>query len=636
MVEFLNAWGARFAGFALPMFMQSALLIALLFALDLALRKRVRATIRYAAWMLALVKLALPPSLASPTGAAYWLPAETAQRFSVAAPPQAAVPEQFVVNPSDKPASGIRGIARSDSGSAGLSWQADCFVVWLAVALGMGIWVVWRLRVVVVVLRQSAEAPEEVRTLLESCRRQLGINRVIPVRCAAIGSPAICGVFRPMILLPPALAENLGGSEMRSVLLHELAHYKRGDLWVNHAQILLQILYWYNPLLWLANASIRRAREQAVDEMVLVEMGEEAEAYPSTLLRVAKLGLGRPLAAVGLMGILEPGRGLTRRILHIMSQPLPRTARIGARGLVAVVLLALVAVPMACRRKTEPPPQPPPQPPVSASSQPRADAAKSPMPVPGELKFVTTASLASCVSNGNAVFHFKGRVDGSDNILITHDGAQWTHARRHWPLEPVVVNNTSWNPMEKSYLTALGPERFLPATFSLESVDLEVIEGRDVVAIERTNQGLMVYLDDTPGGAGEYDFKINFHPAGLKPADAGKSPVARLKVAAQVSGSDCIKITATEAVLEHKTYLLPSDVRVNGLPWDVARTSVLKNEGATRFLPDGVDFSTARIIKRQGRDLATAWGEKDALWVHFADNPNGSSPYEIEIAFGPE
>ena len=46
------------------MFLQSAILIALLFALDLALRKRVRATIRYAVWILALVKLALPPSLA--------------------------------------------------------------------------------------------------------------------------------------------------------------------------------------------------------------------------------------------------------------------------------------------------------------------------------------------------------------------------------------------------------------------------------------------------------------------------------------------------------------------------------------------------------------------------------------------
>ena len=340
MIESMNAWGARFAGFALPMLMQSAVLIALLFALDLALRKKVRATIRYAVWMLALVKLALPPSLASPTGAAYWLPAQTAARYSA--------PAEIFVKTT---------YSAGGAAPAVLIAQAIFFLVWLAVALGMGIWVIRRLRVVVGVIRQSTEAPEAVRALLESCRRQLGIKRAIPVRCAAIGSPAICGVLRPIILIPPALAENLSGSEMRSVLLHELAHYKRGDLWVNHAQIILQIVYWYNPLLWLANAGIRRAREQAVDEMVLVEMGGEAQAYPATLLHVAKLGLGRSLTAMGLMGILEPGRGLTQRILHIMNRPLPRTARIGARGLAAVLLLALVAVPMACRTKVEPVPQ---------------------------------------------------------------------------------------------------------------------------------------------------------------------------------------------------------------------------------------------------------------------------------------
>jgi hypothetical protein len=256
--------------------------------------------------------------------------------------------------------------------------------------------------------------------------------------------------------------------------------------------------------------------------------------------------------------------------------------------------------------------------------------------VSAEVAFVTTASLCTRMSNGNAVFHFKGRVDGSDKIFITREGATWEHVNWGYPPEPVSINDTQWNPAEKSYLTTIGPVKFLPESFSLDSVDLEVIEGRDVVALERTNDGLMVYLDDTPGGPGQYDFKINFHPAVPKPTRARPSAVARLKIAAQVDGSDCIKITPQEAVLEHKTFALPSNLSVNGIPWDAGQQSVLKNEGATAFLPDGVDFSTARIVSRKGRDLATAWGEPDALWVRFADNPNGSDWYEIEIAFGPE
>ena len=138
VIEGLNAWGARFAGFALPMLLQSAVLITLLFALDLALRKRVRATLRYAVWMLVPVKLALPPSLASPTGATYWLPAETTARYSMLARAPAAGPEHVVIRSPYKPISTVRRVAALESDSPGLTWRADCFVVWLAVALGMG------------------------------------------------------------------------------------------------------------------------------------------------------------------------------------------------------------------------------------------------------------------------------------------------------------------------------------------------------------------------------------------------------------------------------------------------------------------------------------------------------------------
>jgi beta-lactamase regulating signal transducer with metallopeptidase domain len=42
----------------------------------------------------------------------------------------------------------------------------------------------------------------------------------------------------------------LATPQLRSVLLHELAHIRRGDLWINLLQTLLQIAYLYHPLLW--------------------------------------------------------------------------------------------------------------------------------------------------------------------------------------------------------------------------------------------------------------------------------------------------------------------------------------------------------------------------------------------------
>ena len=85
-------------------------------------------------------------------------------------------------------------------------------------------------------------------------------------------SPAVCGLFRPVVLLPRALADQLPPAQLRAVLLHELFHLRRGDVWGNCLQALVQILYWWHPLLWLANARIRRVREEAVDDAVMLAL----------------------------------------------------------------------------------------------------------------------------------------------------------------------------------------------------------------------------------------------------------------------------------------------------------------------------------------------------------------------------
>lgn len=250
-----------------------------------------------------------------------------------------------------------------------------------------------------------------------------------------------------------------------------------------------------------------------------------------------------------------------------------------------------------------------------------------------ELQYVTLPSLAA--TGTDAVFHFKGVVDGSDRIVITHQGALWEHVNWDWPAGVVTINDAQWNPREKNYLTTTGAVAFLPETFSLATARLETIAGRDVVAMERTNGALIVYLNDTPSGAADYEFKIHFRLASETPATAANSPAATLKIAAAIDGSDVLKITPNEATWRHRAYSHPWDVSLNGIPWNVRQTDSLVNAGTNIFLPADVNLATARIIQRKGRDLATMWAEADALYIHFADNPNGADSYELEIAFGP-
>jgi beta-lactamase regulating signal transducer with metallopeptidase domain/HEAT repeat protein len=350
VIEFLNQSGGLFIGFAGMMLLQSSVVILVIFAADELLRNRVRAVIRYFLWLLVLLKFVLPPSLALPSSPAYWLRETPVRRVESVTPTPGYAPANIQLErvftgqtPPVRQSAPTR-IQLSRSGWALVLWVAAGTV--LVVCLIRRSWLVRRL------VAQASAAPDELNSLLESAAVQLGVRRRIGVRLSdGVPGPALCGLFRPVILMPTRLADKLSASQLRAVFLHELAHFKRGDLWINHVQTLLQIVYWWHPLLWLANARIRHVREEAVDETVLVTMAQEADAYPETLLDVAKLSLPPRRFALGLIGIMESKSTLGQRIRRMVSQPLPRTARMGLAGAVVVVAVAVIILPLARRAK---------------------------------------------------------------------------------------------------------------------------------------------------------------------------------------------------------------------------------------------------------------------------------------------
>jgi hypothetical protein len=72
ILEQVNSAGLWFVEFALPMLVQSGVLILILLLTDFALRKKVRAVFRYWIWLLVLLKLLLPTSLSSPLSLGYF------------------------------------------------------------------------------------------------------------------------------------------------------------------------------------------------------------------------------------------------------------------------------------------------------------------------------------------------------------------------------------------------------------------------------------------------------------------------------------------------------------------------------------------------------------------------------------
>ncbi len=180
----LNRVGGVFYDYAASVFIQSALLVILLFAIDLLLRKRVRAVFRYCVWLLVLVKLILPPMLSLPTGIGYWVGDHIPAAPGVSNMAFDAVALEFVgpfgEMPHIRPSENIDGddpaIARLHSALTPLTWQAVVFLLWLAGVLAFLAVLVQRIRFVRGLVMASSPASDELTGLLEQYRRQLAVR----------------------------------------------------------------------------------------------------------------------------------------------------------------------------------------------------------------------------------------------------------------------------------------------------------------------------------------------------------------------------------------------------------------------------------------------------------------------------
>lgn len=145
---------------------------------------------------------------------------------------------------------------------------------------------------------------------------QMGIKKPVEL-CAnpQISSPLLKGGFHPCIVLPSV---DIPEKDFRYIILHELTHYKRKDMfykWLVQATV---CLHWFNPLVQLMGREITKACEFSCDEAVLAQIGyDNAQAYGKTLLD-AMAAVGRYKESFGAVTLSENKRILKERLGAIM------------------------------------------------------------------------------------------------------------------------------------------------------------------------------------------------------------------------------------------------------------------------------------------------------------------------------
>jgi len=327
---------------------QGAILIVVVLLAQKLLRRQLNAQWRFNLWLLVLLRLMLPISpesswsvfnFAKPHAVVFAMPIPHHQLTeapshsdiqTVNAMPLPTEAHQSTARPATIKSAVLPQSAISTPQPAGvvsklltLSRRITAYeimaIVWLLGVVGFSVQVI---RLVIITRRQIRRATPvvdpAVLELFEECRKSMGVRRDVPMmETAMVRSPALCGLMNPTLLLPPGLRRDFSLQELRYVFLHELAHVKRRDVSLNWLLTALQILHWFNPIVWIGFARMRADRELACDALAISFAREgESTNYGQTIIKLLET-FSRPSALPGLVGIMEDRNQMRRRIQMI-------------------------------------------------------------------------------------------------------------------------------------------------------------------------------------------------------------------------------------------------------------------------------------------------------------------------------
>ena len=289
----LNACAEAWANLAWAVFWQSTFVIGGIALITLLLR-RSSPTVRYWLWQIVAIKLlvmpfwtlAVPmpflaggsrPSSLPPTGAAY---ADSATADGASWPEWAGPGSTSMGDGAPRSGSVIPGL-RS------VTWRSWLFLGWAAILAFAVARLFRQRRQLGRLLGEATPAGKELSALVGELANESGLKRV-PAVLLVDGdcSLFLCGLRRPVLVVPHSLLPSLHPGQLRQALLHELAHVKRLDLLWGWPMEIARIVYFFHPVVYWAGYQLRLERELACDQWAMSLSGGDAAEYANTLVQV--------------------------------------------------------------------------------------------------------------------------------------------------------------------------------------------------------------------------------------------------------------------------------------------------------------------------------------------------------------
>src|SRR5688572_267662 len=185
---------------------------------------------------------------------------------------------------------------------------------WFALVV-FGVWMAGTIAMIVVRFRTWRRIRAAVRASSPWIIDSLPVPGGIAVRSTpGVMEPGVVGLWRPVLLVPSGIEDDLTPRQLAAILTHELCHVRRRDNVTAAVHMLAEAVFWFHPLVWWIGSRLVDERERACDQEVLRTCGEP-QTYAEGIVNVCRRYVEMPLACVS--GV--SGANVKNRIRDIMT-----------------------------------------------------------------------------------------------------------------------------------------------------------------------------------------------------------------------------------------------------------------------------------------------------------------------------
>lgn len=284
--EFANEW----LEFILNSSFQLMIFTGLVVLLTVFFRKR-SAQFLQGLWSLVLIKAVIPPAIDIPLrNQQEWLPEMVYPVLSLT-------------------------VLNTNLASPQLSVKGYLLILWFLIVVSLLVYFV--LKNVVFRLKISDSVPIDPKFIPADLLHYLQHKKIQILENPTISIPFTSGLIHHKIYLPENVKKRKS-DQVNAILLHELAHIQRKDSWIGFIQHLIQIVFFFHPVIWITNRQINKFRERASDDFVLANSNSSPLAYSKLLLSFIDQSARPGIYSHVVNYFFQSGRTLKQRFQYLI------------------------------------------------------------------------------------------------------------------------------------------------------------------------------------------------------------------------------------------------------------------------------------------------------------------------------